>query len=225
MSKRGGTPMRTAGPLPRCELLPLGGQRSGDSRKRGGTSTTRIDRHEEGSALFVVMVLLLTMVWFAVSAFRISSQQVQMVGNAQAEQHATAAAQRAIDLTISSNQFTVDPATVAAIPISTDVDGDGKDDFTARLTPQPKCIRVRPLKTMELDITKASDLACLQSSGSGGNLREIPGTPVASGNSLCANSEWDIGAAVDDPASNTAVTVHQGVAIRVARDDAASFCK
>src|SRR4029453_3964767 len=104
-------------------------------------------------------------------------------------------------------------------------DGAGKNDLTAPLTPQPKCIRVRPLKTMELDITKASDLACLQSSGSGGNLREIPGAPVASGNSRGGKREWDIGAAVDDPASNTAVTVHQGVAIRVARDDAANFCK
>jgi hypothetical protein len=185
----------------------------------------RARSRERGSALFVVMVLLLTMLWFAVSVFRISSQQLQMVGNAQAEQHATAAAQRAIDLTISSNKFTVDPATVAAKPISTDVDGDGKDDLTARMTPQPKCIRVRPIKTMELDVTKAPDRACLVSSGSGGNLRETPGAPVASGNSLCANSEWDIGAAVDDPASNTAVTVHQGVAIRVARDDAATFCK
>ena len=194
-------------------------------RRRESRAPARARAGERGSVLFVVMVLLLTMVWFAASVFRISSQQLQMVGNAQAEQHATAAAQRAIDLTISSNQFTVDPATVAAIPISTDVDGDGKNDFTARLTPQPKCIRVRPLKTMELDISKPSDLVCLQSSGSGGNLREIPGTPVASGNSLCANSEWDIGAAVDDPASNTAVTVHQGVAIRVARDDAANFCK
>jgi hypothetical protein len=185
----------------------------------------RVGSGERGSALFVVMVLLLTMVWFALSAFRISSQQLQMVGNAQAEQHATAAAQRAIDLTISSNQFTVDPAAAAATPIATDVDGDGKDDFTAHLTPQPKCIRVRPIKTMELDISKVSDRACLQSSGSGGNLRETPGAPVSAGNSLCANSEWDIGAAVEDPASNTAVTVHQGVAIRVVLDDAANFCK
>jgi hypothetical protein len=188
-------------------------------------SCPRSSSRERGSALFVVMVLLLAMVWFALSAFRISNQQMQMVGNAQAEQHATDAAQRAIDFTISSNQFTVDPASVAATPIVSDVDGDGKDDLTAHLTPQPKCVRVRPIKTMELDITKVADRACLQSSGSGGITVETPGAPVASGNSLCANSEWDIVAAVDDPASNTAVTVHQGVAIRVAKDNATNFCK
>ncbi|HMA22887.1 MAG TPA: hypothetical protein VKP00_02805 [Gemmatimonadaceae bacterium] len=172
-----------------------------------------------------MMVLLLAMVWFALSAFRISHQQMQIVGNVQAEQHATDAAQRAIDFTISSNQFTVDPASAAATPIVSDVDGDGKDDLTAHLAPQPKCVRVRPIKTMELDITKVADRVCLQSSGSGGTTIETPGAPVASGNSLCANSEWEIVAAVDDPASNTSVAVHQGVAIRVARDNAANFCK
>jgi hypothetical protein len=48
---------------------------------------------------------------------------------------------------------------------------------------------------------------------------------VASGNSLCSNSEWDVAAEVDDAASNTAVTVHQGVAIRVAFTEASTFCK
>jgi hypothetical protein len=181
--------------------------------------------HQRGTALFVVMVLLLAMVWFALSSFRISSQQLQIVGNAQADQHATAAAQRAIDLTISSNAFTSDPAAVAARPITSDVDGDGRDDFTAILTPKPKCVRVRPIKTTELDIAKANDRACLVSSGSGGSLVERPGQPVASGNSLCANSEWDVTAAVDDAVSNTAVTVHQGVAVRVVATDAATFCK
>ena len=180
---------------------------------------------QRGSALFVVMVLLLAMIWFAVSSFRISAQQLQIVGNAQADEHATAAAQRAIDLTISSNAFTTDPATVAATPITTDVDGDGKDDLTAMLAPKPKCVRVRPIKTTELDIAKVNDRACLVSSGGGGSLVEAPGQPVASGNSLCANSEWDVAAAVDDPASNTAVSVHQGVAVRVVATDAATFCK
>ena len=194
-------------------------------RRCGGSPIRRLRARQRGTALFVVMVLLLAMVWFAVSSFRISSQQLQIVGNAQADQHATAAAQRAIDLTISSNAFTVDPATVAATPIKTDVDGDGKDDLTAVLTPKPKCVRVRPIKTMELDVAKAADRVCLQSSGSGGSLVESPGAPVASGNSLCSNSEWDVAAAVDDAVSKTAVTVHQGVAIRVAFTDAATFCK
>jgi hypothetical protein len=182
-------------------------------------------RRQEGAALFAVLVLLFVMGWFALSAFRISTQQLQIVGNNQAEQQATAAAQRAIDVTISSNAFSKDPAGVARIPVATDVDGDGEDDFTAKLEPAPKCIRVRPIKTMELDIAKAADRVCLQSSGASGNVIVMPGAVVAAGDSLCANSEWNVAASVSDPVSNTSVTVQQGVAIRVVASDAKNYCK
>jgi hypothetical protein len=182
-------------------------------------------RHQQGAALFVVLVLLFAMGWFAMSAFRISTQQLQIVGNTQAEQQATAAAQRAIDVTISSNAFTKDPAAVARVPVVTDMDGDGTDDFTATLDPRPTCIRVRPIKTMELDITKAADRVCLQSSGAGGSLIVVPGAAVAAGDSMCANSEWNIAAAVADAPTNTAVTVQQGVTVRIVATDAKNFCK
>ena len=182
-------------------------------------------RTQRGAALFAVLVLLFAMGWFALSAFRISTQQLQIVGNTQAEQQATAAAQRAIDVTISSNAFTKDPAGVARIPVVTDIDNDGRDDYTAKLDPRPKCIRVRPIKTMELDITKAADRVCLQSSGGGGSLVVVPGAPVAAGDSLCANSEWNIAAAVSDATTNTAITVQQGVAVRIVSTDAKNFCK
>ena len=180
---------------------------------------------QQGAALFAVLVLLFAMGWFALSAFRNSSQQLQIVGNTQAEHQVTAAAQRAIDVTISSNAFTKDPGAVSRIPVATDIDGDGTDDFTAKLEPQPKCVRVRPIKTMELDITKATDRVCLQSSGTGGSLIVVPGTPVAAGDSMCANSEWNITAAVADATTNTAVTVQQGVAVRILSTDAKNFCK
>ena len=165
------------------------------------------------------------MAWFALSAFRISRQQLQIVGNSQADQQAQASAQRAIDLTISSNEFSRNPAGVARVPVATDVDGNGKADYTARLAPQPRCVRVRPIKTMELDITKAGDRVCLQSAGTGGNLVVAPGEVVAAGDSLCANSEWNVAAAVDDPVSGSTVTVNQGVAVRIVASDAKNYCK
>ena len=175
--------------------------------------------------MLLVLVLMLALLWFALSASRIGGQGLQIVGNMQADRQATAAAQRAIDQTISSNAFTKDPAAVAATPIATDVDGDGHDDFTAMLTPAPKCFRVRPIKTMELDVAKAADRVCLQSSGAGGNLFEVPNTASASGDSLCAYSEWNIGARVDDPVTRTTVAVNQGVGIRVEKANASNFCK
>ncbi len=239
--------MSAAGPLPRRSLPLRGRARSakggstsaagppqgarpprGERREatQGGQHTRRtLPSRQGGATLFVVLVLLLAMAWFSLSAFRISSQQLQIVGNSQAEQQATAAAQRAIDLTISSNAFTKDPAAVAAIAITTDIDGDGNDDFAAKLEPKPKCIRVRPIKNMELDVAKAADRVCLQSSGSGGNLVVRPAAVVGAGDSMCANTEWNIAAVVSDATSNTEVTVHQGVAVRVVASDAANHCK
>ena len=188
-----------------------------------GTRAAR--SRQRGAALFVSLVLLLALLWFVLSASRIGGQGLQIVGNLQAERQATAAAQRAIDQTLSSNAFTKDPAGVAAIPIATDIDGDGHDDLTAQLTPVPKCFRVRPIKTMELDVTKATDRVCLQSSGGTGNLFEVPNAAVASGDSLCAYSEWNIGAKVDDATTRTSVTVSQGVGIRVEKANASNFCK
>jgi hypothetical protein len=182
-------------------------------------------RRQSGAALFLALVLLFVMAWLALSAFRISRQQLQIVGNSQADQQALASAQRAIDLTISSNEFSRNPAGVARVPVATDVDGNGKADYTARLDPQPRCVRVRPIKTMELDITKAGDRVCLQSASTGGNLVVAPSEVVAAGDSLCANSEWNVAAAVDDPVSGSTITVNQGVAVRIVASDAKNYCK
>lgn len=181
---------------------------------------------ERGAALLVVLVALLLLAFMGLTAHRMTDQHLQVVGNAQSRTLATAAAQRAVEQTISSDQFARDPAAVAAAPIPTDVDGDGAVDFTALLDPRPRCSRVRPIKTAELDIRLRSDRACLQSADTGGMLHvERPTLLVASGDSLCAATEWDISARVADASTGANAAVQQGVGIRVAKSDAESFCK
>lgn len=183
-------------------------------------------RSERGAALLFVLVMLVLLAWFGLSGMRATGQHLQIVGNSQARQQATAAAQRAIEQTISSNQFALDPAAVAAVPIDTDIDGDGTNDFRAVLDPRPRCARVRPIKTSELDVGLARDRVCLMSSDAGGTqVVDRPGTPVASGDSLCAASEWDLTARVDDRRSGAGVAVTQGVGIRVGKYEAANYCK
>jgi type II secretory pathway pseudopilin PulG len=185
------------------------------------------DRRQRGATLLVVMVILIAMTWFALSGYRLSSQHLQIVGNSQARQQALAAAQRAIEETISSNLFTVNPAAIAAAPIATDIDGDGTPDFTAMLTPQPKCYRVHIIKTSELDISSSADRVCLRSAGGGGGVVVAqPGfLPSVTGNSSCANTEWNVAARVDDARSGSSLTVQQGVAIRSEAVNASNFCK
>jgi len=182
---------------------------------------------QRGATLLVVMVILMAMTWFVLSGYRLSSQHLQIVGNSQARQQALAAAQRAIEETISSNLFTKDPAAIAAAPITTDIDGDGVADLTAVLSPAPECYRVRNVKTSELDISNAADRVCLQSTSGGGGVVVAAASllPTSAGNSLCAKTEWDIAAKVDDARSGTSLTVHQGVAIRTEAANASSFCK
>ena len=189
---------------------------------------------EGGVALVVVMVLLIAMAWLAMSAMRIGRQNLMMVGNHQADTQATAAAQNAIEQTISSDAFTKDPAGVAAVPIATDIDGDGTIDFTAHLSPPPKCVRIRPMKGSEITVSdiekmiathKTGCLGTTQPPGSaGGGLVEASG-PVTAGNTPCFYTEWNVTAAVNDPVTRTDVVVNQGVGIRLLKEDAENSCK
>ena len=192
-------------------------------------------RHSQrGATLFVVMVLMLAMAWFAMSAMRIGRQNLSMVGNRQAETQATAAAQSAIEQTISSDAFTKDPKAVAKIPIEADIDGDGKTDFVAQLAPIPKCVRSRPMKANEItiaDIEKmlaTGHLGCLASTQqpgrANGGFVQGPG-PVQAGNTPCFATEWNVAAAVSDPVTRTNVVVNQGVGIRLLKEDAENACK
>ena len=183
-------------------------------------------RRQRGAALLIVMITLLLLAFMGLTAHRMTGQHLQVVGNAQSRTLAVAAAQRAIEETISTDQFARDPGAVAAVPIKTDVDGDGHEDLTAQLDPRPRCTRVRPIKTAELDIAKPSDRVCLQSADAGGMLFvERPAAVVQAGDSLCAASEWDISATVTDAVSGAVAAVQQGIGIRIAKSDGDSFCK
>lgn len=183
-------------------------------------------QREQGAALFVVLVMLLVLAWLGLSGFRMSGQHLQIVGNSQEREHAVAAAQRAIEQTISSDLFARDPGAVAAAPIDTDIDGDGTIDYTARLEPRPRCTRVRPIKTAELDVALKSDRVCMNSADAGGaQFIDRPDAVVATGDSMCAASEWNVAARVEDARSGANAALDQGIAIRVSKFDAANYCK
>lgn len=157
---------------------------------------------QRGATLVVALIFLVLMSLFALSAFNSSSSNLRIVGNSQARQESLAAAQVAIEATISSVDFTTKPAAVASSPIQVDVDGDGTTDYTATLIPVPTCTRVRPLTNIPDPVPGEPDpLAACRSSTS-----LVPG---------CLDTEWNIRAAVADSRSNTKLAVNQGVSVRV----------
>ncbi len=180
---------------------------------------------QRGVTLIVALIMLVALAMLAIWAFNSSTTNLRVVGNTQARQEALAAAQAAVEQTISSPLFMFDAAAVAAAPIPVDVDGDDVTDYDARLTPSPSCFRVRVYKVSELDPANAGDRNCFRSGGVENSGIEVEGAAPPSGDSMCADSQWNVRAVVNDPRSNASVAVNQGVAARSLTSDTEDACK
>jgi FlaG/FlaF family flagellin (archaellin) len=181
-------------------------------------------REQRGATLIIALIMLVALAMLSAWAFNGSQMNLRVVGNSQARQEAVTAAQAAIELTISSAAFSVDPVAVAASAIPIDVDGDAATDYQVQLTPPPTCYRIRVLKVNELDPASAGDRACLGSSASPNPGIETAGSTPPIGDSLCADSEWNLRGVVTDPRTNANAAVNQGVAIRSLSTDATNAC-
>jgi Tfp pilus assembly protein PilV len=181
----------------------------------------RSKNQQRGVTLVIALIVLVLMALGAAQAFKGSTNNLRVVGNAQARQELTAAANDAIEQTLSSPLFTTDPTAVAAAPIPVDIDGDNISDAEVQLSPIPKCYRVKAIKESQLDVTLASDRSCMK--GSGGNTGIDNGTLVA-GDSLCSETEWSLRAVVQDAKTGAQVAANQGVAVRVLSVDASNSC-
>ena len=179
---------------------------------------------QQGATLVVTLIFLMIMSMMTISMFKMSTTNARITGNAQVRSEALAAAQLALASTISNTQFSSDPALIAATPFSVDVDADGKADYEVKRDPRPKCNKVKTLKTSQLDPTVPADLGCMGSSGASNSGIDSALTGTGNGDSMCANSEWNIRASVVDPASKAEVAINQGVALRVLVTDADSAC-
>ena len=182
-------------------------------------------RHgERGATLIVALIMLVALAMLSLWSFNAGTMNLRVVGNSQARQEVVAAAQAATELTLSTPLFTQDPLAVAAGPVPIDIDGDTVADYAARLTPAPTCYRVRVLKVNELDPSSAGDRACLGSSMAQNPGIEIAGAAPSIGDSLCADSEWNLRTVVTDQSSRATAAVNQGIAVRSLTTDTASAC-
>ncbi len=142
---------------------------------------------QRGSTLFVGLIMLVVLTLLVISAIRISSTDLRIVGNMQVQEEARTAAQDAIDELINDNNF----ATASGVPParSVSVNGTSYNVTFGDLT----CNSFAPV---------AKDDPVLA------NTPECLGT---TGTTYCYWASWDIPATVTDPRTGTSVTVHQGV--------------
>ncbi|MBS1154209.1 MAG: hypothetical protein H6R07_133 [Proteobacteria bacterium] len=184
---------------------------------------------QKGFTLVMGMIMLVLLTLMAVAAFHLGANQTIIVANAQHKNEGVDAAQQAIDTVINSSNFTQNPAAAIAIgncsdgganKMCVDSNGDGANDFTVTLTPAPACVAAAPIPAANLDFAKADDLACATETQQAFG---VSGATVT-GDSLCANSTWEVNAQAVDSATNTAVNVTQGVAVRIAATDMTTNC-
>ncbi|HVL55758.1 MAG TPA: pilus assembly protein [Burkholderiaceae bacterium] len=178
---------------------------------------------QRGATLFVALTMLALLALAAVTSHGLSRRNVMIAGNMQVRNEAIFAAQQVIEQTISSPAFTRDPHAAAASPYPVDVDGDGRPDYTVRLNPRPTCLRVRPVRTIELDPQLAGDVSCMGTSAQP-STRDFGAAGAGGGNSLCFETTWDVSAEVADRATGAQTVLHQGIAVRIAVSDAINSC-
>jgi PilX N-terminal len=190
-------------------------------------------RSQRGTTLIVALIMLVLLTLFAVSSFNTANTNLKVVGNMQQKNEALNAAQAAIESVISTPQFIANPANAVPVPCAaantmcTDVSGDGVPDFTTTLvgpdypTPphQPTCVTVRPIKNQELVLTNPEDLGC-----AAGQMQQFGVAGAVTGDSLCANTVWEIKARTVSSLSGATVIVTQGVGVRISTDDAGTSC-
>ena len=137
--------------------------------------------------IFICMMMLIFITLMVVTAFSLSSVNLQSVGNAQVREEAIAAAQSVIEEVVAS-PFTDDPSTAIKIDFPVDINGDGVDDYFVDLL-EPSCVRFTRANT-----SVASSVT-------------LPGmTAVDAWNTI-----WELDATATDAATGARVRVRQGV--------------
>jgi len=186
---------------------------------------TRPIRRQGGATLVIALIMLVLLTLFAVSSMNTANTNLRVVGNMQAKSEALNAAQETIESVISTPQFIADPANAMPAPCGaantacTDVTGDGNPEYTTTLTPAPTCVTVKPIKNDALKLSNLEDLGC-----SAGQQQQFGVAGAVTGDSLCANSIWEITARTVSTFSGATVTVRQGVGVRISADQAATGC-
>jgi len=189
------------------------------SARRGG---------QGGMALIVGLILLALMTVMAITGFNIGRTSLDIVGNMQARQEVIAAANSAIQEAISTTRLFEVPEAVFLNNSCKgngntrcfDTNGDGTDDVTVVLDPQPVCVSAQIIPNASLKVDNdASAAGCAT-----GVAQTFGVEGTATGSSLCANSIWEIVAVATDDITQAEVVVTQGAAVRVSTDEVGTHC-
>lgn len=188
-------------------------------------------RCEGGAVLFVALIILLLMTLLAVATMRLTTTNLQAVGNEQFQTEAQAAAGFALDQTVNNQDFIDFPITTQKVSL-TQADSTTDPSALAVTLSVPACERHRMIKKSEL-VTQVSgqstvssqDLPCFAGLSSGGiTIMDLSAVATSSDDSLCTTALFNVQADVNDPTTSASVTVNQGIELRMESADADAKC-
>lgn len=163
-------------------------------------------RRQNGATLLIGLIMLVLLTLMAVTSFNLSKSNLEIVGNMQFRNETLRAAEEAVEVSISK------PSTVSvASTASVDVNGDGTPDVNVTIT--PTLMQANILKNSALNLNDPGELGCAVGQGQAFGI-----VGAATGNSLCAQTVYDLKAVAVEPATNATVELHQGVSIQVPAD-------
>ncbi len=167
---------------------------------------TALPKRQAGSSIFITLIILILLTVMTVSSGVLNVSNLKVVNNMQSRNEAIAAANWAVEQVVSTD-FTLAPQ---AVSVAVDIDQDSDTDYTVAVA-QPQCIGMRIIPSSELAVP--ADIGCF----AGGKV-------AVGGNSLCADTRWEVSAAVQDASTGAKVTVRQGVSKRMEVNIATSQC-
>ena len=188
-------------------------------------SMISIKRRQAGTVLVIGMLMLVMMTLLALTSFNLGRGEYQIISNMQFQGEAASAAQMTLEQVVSSLRFAQSPATVFPVPCpgqeaNTQCYGDVVVKIKSRSdSAKPVCIIAKTVKNVDLDLTKEIDLGC-----SSGVSQTFGVQGAVSGNSLCADSTWDVQAEAVDSITQAKATITTGLSVRVSTDDIATSC-
>jgi len=179
-------------------------------------------RRQGGTTLVIGMIVLVLMTLLAVTSFNIGRGEFQIISNMQFQNEAAAAAEMALEEVVSNLNFTTSPTNVFATPcagsntICFDTNGDGTNDVTVTIRSRgsatgPSCVFARIIKNSDLDLSNPNQLGCVA-----GATQTFGVAGATTGDSLCADSVWDVQAQAVDNVTQAKATITEGMAVMVA---------
>lgn len=181
---------------------------------------------QRGMALVVALIMLGLMTVICLASFNIGRVSMDVISNMQRRNEVTTSAESAIEQALSTKRLFENPSAIFLTPcngtantLCYDLNNDSINDVMVTLTPAPSCLQSQAIPTSTLNLADTEDQGCVKGSPDQWAIEGIP-----PGDSLCANTMWELNAVAQDTVTAAAITVTEGTAVRVSTDNISTNC-